>query len=241
VDPVHDVLYVEIRNHSLKRVSFSALDLKKKTWMWRDMTVDDEPWWLTLAAVSGDILLLTFYMDTDNPDKKSVFAYHVRDQKVVWWRNDFALTTLLGSRLEGVDTKFGSRKIVLDAANGNELAKDAVVSGDAQNLLIIRPFQYQEGSDHFAIVSRFLEQNCQISPVITLEYREFNSLIVISAFVNRMDLANYLIVFNSNGGVVLKEALGEHLTGIALDTFFIFSGYLIFVKNKCELVIYKVV
>jgi hypothetical protein len=240
VDPVTGVLFIETRDHALKQVSFSALHLGSKRWLWKNVTLE-ESWWLTLAAASPTRLFLTLYADSQNPDKKSVFAYDLSDQKLVWWRNNFALTGLWPGRLEGVDLKFGSRNITLDPENGNELAEEAYLSAGEQNLLIIRPFQYQEGSDHFATVSRFLETKSHISPVISLEYSEFNSLILISAFVNRMDLANYLIVFNSDGQVLLQETLGEHLKGIALDTFFIFSGYLIFVKNNCELVIYKFV
>ena len=75
--------------------------------------------------------------------------------------------------------------------------------------------------------------------MITVEYVEYGSLIVISAFAGEQNLANYLFVFNSAGELLLKETLGEQLKGIALDTFFILSGFLIFVKNKSELVIYK--
>jgi len=40
--------------------------------------------------------------------------------------------------------------------------------------------------------------------------------------------------------LLLKEKLDEHLKGIGLDTFFVLSGYVFFVKNKVELVCYKI-
>jgi hypothetical protein len=129
----------------------------------------------------------------------------------------------------------------LNLADGSEIPRDSYVLADEQNFMIIRPFQYHEGSTHFATVKAFLEMKCQVSPIISIEYCEYNSLVLVSAFVTQNDLANYLFVFNSSGELVMKEILGEDLKGIAFDAFFIFSGYLIFVKNKCELVSYKFV
>jgi len=222
----------------MKRVSFSALDLEQNIWLWKDIHFD-EPWWISLQAVADNVLLLTLYTDTNNPDKKSILAFDVTLQKVLWWKNNFTLTSLSDSQVVGVDTKFGSKAVRLALKDGTELAAGEFVLSSEQNFTITRPFQYPEGSPHFETVRAFLELKCQISPIISIEYCEYNSLILISAFISQDDLANYLFVFNSPGDLLLKETLGEHLKGIALDTFFIFSGYLIFVKNKGELVSYK--
>lgn len=232
-------LFVEVRNTSSKTVSFSAVDLSQNNWLWRNLKME-EPWWITLAAASRNILFFTAYTDyNNNPDKKSILAFDILQQKILWWRNDFAISTVSGGIVTGVDTKFGSKEVGLNVADGKELARDAVVFGAEQNFTVIKPFQYHEGSTHFDTVRSFLKSKTNILPVITVEYIEYGSLIVISAFTNPGDLANYLIVFNSEGELLLNEILGEHLKGIALDTFFILQGFLIFVKNKRELVCYK--
>jgi hypothetical protein len=238
-DPDHKRLYLEIRDIERKQVSFSAFDLETATWLWKEITFE-EPWWISLQAVSNNILLLTIYTDTNNPDKKSVLTFDVAAQKTAWWRNNFTVTSVSGGRVSGIDSKFGAREVILDLATGETVQQDALVLPE-QNLMIIRPFQYQQGTAHFESVRAFLNIKCDISPIISIEYCEYNSLILISTFTGQNDLANYLFVFNSSGELVAKETLGEHLNGIALDTFFIFSGYLIFVKNKCELVSYKLV
>jgi hypothetical protein len=186
-------------------------------------------------------VLFTLYTDTNNPDKKSLMAFDVLLQKILWWRNNFTLTAIHSNRVAGVDSKFGAKQIIIDITEGSEVAATPFVLPPEQNLMITRPFQYVEGSVHFETVQRFLKTKDDISPIITIEYCEYHSLILISAFTGHEDLANYLFVFNSAGELMLKETLGEHLKGIALDTFFIFSGYLIFVKKKCELVSYKLV
>jgi hypothetical protein len=239
-DPDHERLFVEIRNSDTKCVTFSALDLRSSRWIWKEKSFE-EPWWISLAGISANVLLLTIYTDTNNPDKKSILAFEVSQQKVLWWKNDFSIALVSGETVTGVESKWGHREVVLDIYTGQEVTEDPVVLPVQQNFQVIRPFQYQEGSTHFNTVKSFLERKCDISAVFSVEYCEHQTLILISAFSGREDLANYLIVFNSEGEIVMKETIGEHLKGIASDTFFIFSGYLIFVKNKRELVSYKLV
>ena len=233
-------MFLEIRNHETKQVSFSAVTLDNDQWFWNDVKLE-EPWWVTLAAASDNILLFTIYADTNNPDKKSVLAMDVHSKKIIWWRNDFAISTVTSQIVTGIDTKFGSQEVGLNIFDGKELRRDTAVLPIEQNFKVIRPFQYHEGSQHFETVHKFLKKKEAISPVIMVEYIEYGSLIVISAFTGPQNLANYLFVFNSGGEMLIKEILGEHLKGIAQDTFFIVSGYLIFVKNKSELVCYRMV
>jgi hypothetical protein len=44
---------------------------------------------------------------------------------------------------------------------------------------------------------------------------------------------------DEEGEVKYKECIGKNLKGIALDTFFIFGDLLVFVKDKKELIIFK--
>jgi hypothetical protein len=238
-DVENNSLLLEVRDVVKKIVSFYCLDVATNTWRLSNHKFEEQ-WWISLQACSEDIALFTHYTDTNNPDKKMLFAFSVKTKEMIWWRNDFSLSLLAGRSVIGVDTKFGSKEIVLNLLDGQPIQKDYTVSYAEQNFNITRPFQYHEGSEHFETVKAFLGSKAQISPIITIEYCEYHSLILISAFVSREDLANYLFVFNSNGEMLTKETLGEHLKGIALDTFFVFSGFLIFVKNKCELVSYKI-
>jgi hypothetical protein len=238
-DPDQKKLFAEIRNTASKSVSFSCVDLSENVWLWTGLTME-EPWWVTISAASKNILLFTTYNDSNNPDKKSLVAFDIVEQKIIWWKNDFAVSTVAGEIVTGVNTGLIRKEVAVNINDGKEIPRDAVVFGAEQNFKVIRPFQYQQESAHFATVRAFLGAKANFLPVITVEYMEYGSLIVISAFASPEDLANYLFVFNSDGKLLLTETLGEHLKGIALDTFFVVDGFLIFVKNKKELICYKI-
>ena len=240
LDEQSNIIFVESRDSEHKRVTFSAFDLERNTFLWKDVEFE-EKWWISIGYVSTGILLFTLYTDTHNPDKKSLIAFDVHLQQIRWWKNNFVVAYVSNGAVVGHDVKFGAGTVCLDIRSGTERAGAMQEFQPSQNLSLIKPLQYIQGTDHFETVSVFLERKCSITPVYALEYSEHKAMIIVSAFVGLTDLANYLIVFNSEGDIVLKEQLGENLKGIAYDTFFIMAGFLIFVKNKRELISYRFV
>jgi hypothetical protein len=234
------LIFIESRDSETKHVAFSAWDLERNTFLWQNIEFE-EKWWISLGYVNRGILLFTLYTDTNNPDKKSVLAFDIYGAQIKWWKNNFVVAYLLDGVVAGQDTKFGAREIFLDVESGIEVAHQRGEFRSQQNFTLIQPLQYIQGTDHFESVKAFLERKCSFSPAHVVEYLEYDSLILISAFTGQTDLANYLMVFDSEGDSVLKEQLGENLKGIAYDTFFILSGFLIFVKNKRELISYRFV
>lgn len=233
-----NLLLLEVRNSERKQVSFSALDSDTGQFIWRDI-VFDEPWWISLGAATGEIVLFTIYLETTNPDKKAIFAYHIFDRKIVWWNNDFSLVSVSAGGVQGLSSKFGSRFVILDLFTGKETpgSEDSVESPDG----VVRPQQYLADNEYFASVKRFLERKFNLLPVTALEYMEHDSIIFVSFYTQEDELVNYLLIVSSDGQVLLHEKLDGNLKGIGLDTFFVFSGKVFFVKNKAELVSYRIV
>jgi Domain of unknown function (DUF4905) len=236
--PEKNMLVLEVRNSDKKRAAFSALDSRTGQFHWRDILFD-EPWWISLGAAAGDVVIFTLYLETNNPDKKAVFAYHLLDRKILWWNNDYSLVSVSKFHVKGTSSKYGSRSVTLDLLTGSE----ASGSGDIYETpdRVVRPHQYLADNEYFATVKTFLERKFNLIPVTALEYLEYDSIIFISLYVQEDDLANYLMIMSSEGEVLLKEKLDEHLKGIGLDTFFVFSGCVFFAKNKAELVSYRIV
>jgi hypothetical protein len=128
--------------------------------------------------------------------------------------------------------------LVLDARTGGLF--ESSLFDVRKDEKVVRPHHYPDGHPYFETVKTFLNQKFNLSPTSALEYLEHDSLIFISCYLHERELTNYLFVCSSDGTLLLKEKLGEHLKGIGLDTFFILSGCLIFVRNKGELVSYEI-
>lgn len=105
---------------------------------------------------------------------------------------------------------------------------------------LLTPLQYTQGHAYFESVSSFLKNRFQLDAVRAIEYFEYSGMILISFYLaDGAKLENHLLAVDDQGKVILKERLGEGLTGIGLGTFFVRHNKLFFVKDKRELVIYK--
>ena len=237
MSPDGGILILEVRDSERKRVTFSALDSKSGKFIWRDKSFD-ETWWINLGAVSDNVVVFTVYLETNNPDKKGVFAYHIFEGKMLWWHNDFSLVSVSAGVVEGISSKYGHRSIMLDILTGREVSEKR---GEQSNTELIRPHQYLAEHSYFSTVKIFLEQKFNLLPLMALEYLEHESVVFISFYVQEKGLANYLIMISADGNVLAKEKLDEQLKGIGLGTFFILSSCVFFVKNRGELVSYKIV
>jgi hypothetical protein len=237
--PVQSILFLELRDEQKKSVSFSALNLDTKSMLYENV-VFDEPWWISHGEVVHDLLLLKIYADTNNPDKKSIVAYDFSKKEIRWWKNNYAISGVNEQFVLGYDTtsllNFKALKLENGEVEANPLNREPI-----HNFSLLKPFQYHQGTANFETVQTFLRQFHNLDPVALIEYLEYNEVIIVSCYARESDLANYLLVIQSDGKTLVREKIGERLQGIGLDTFFILSGFLIFAKNKRVLVSYKMV
>lgn len=231
------LLLLEVRNADARRTSFSAFDFKTNRMILENISFD-EPWWINLAAAVGDLALFTIYTETNNPDQKSLLAYQVTTKRILWWQNDFSLVSVAEGSVTGYSHKFGLKELTLSIGSGKVIS--APIGQPLQNLNVIRPFHFKAEDTGFVTVRSYLTTVMKLDPVLGMDYLEADSFIFISCYVQEAGLANYLIVMTAEGDVVLNEKAGENLKGIGIDTFFLLQGSLFFVKNRSELVRYKV-
>jgi hypothetical protein len=233
------MLIIEVRNAEKKHVSFAALDLSTNRFLWENVQFD-EPWWINLSAVRGDVILLTHYTEAANPDQKSLLAYSISGRKLLWWQNDFSLVSVNDIAVAGYSQKYGVKPLVLDIFTGKVINGDTLES-PAQNLSVIRPLHYREGESGFETVKKYLMRIGEKELISGVDYLEHAGFVVLSVYVQEDGLANFLIVLDQEGTMVLREKAGGNLKGIGIDTFFILEGSLFFVKNKRELLRYKLI
>ena len=230
-------LLLEIRDGNEKKTTFSAVRLNDGSMLWRDVTFE-ESWWVGLEAAQGDVALFSLFTDQSNPERKALIAYHILHKKIMWWNNDFSLSAVGENCVLGMTTQYGQKEVALNLLTGKESSFEPVTD----ELVIIRPSQYPEGHNYFETVRSFLSSRFNFQAVASLEYLEESSFIFISAYERNEDgMSNELFVLSADGEPELRENLGRQLKGIGQDTFFIYAGSVIFVRNRGELFSYKIV
>jgi hypothetical protein len=233
-----NLLFIEVRDDVNFTVRFSVLDYAQPAFRWKDISLP-ENWWLSMTAASSEVLLLTRYLNKGNPDRKSLIAVDVTTHTIRWEVEDFSFFNLCTTHVVGYNTKDEFVEATIDLATGKltnqpRQAVERQSAGERE-----RPVFYAEGTPHFETIKKFVAAT-DFYIIKGVEYLELANWIVMSIYIDEADsLANYLLVFNRTGELVLKVKLGEKLVGLGADTFFILSGCLFLVKNKTELVAYR--
>jgi len=238
--PACNLLILEVRNEQRREARFSALDVITNRFEWKDILFD-ETWWIGLTAATKEVLLLHIYSNTENPDTKDLMAWDIFRQQTRWQLRNFLVGFLSGNSLYGWFADKNAEEVIIDVGTGDVVENKAAEVKAEENIRILKPFQYVEGTPYFEMVKTFLNQMFNIVPSAGVEYLEEQSFIFISYHAMQDSLVNYLMVLTADGSVLLHEKLGERLKGLGFETFFILSGCLFFVRNKCELVSYRIV
>lgn len=239
--PDKSLLLFEVRDELKRQVSFSAYQYSERTFLWKDQKVD-EPWWVSLLAVSDSIVLLQRYDNADNPDRKTIMALNIETRRIEWKREDFRINDVRNGRITGFAGTDEPVEVELELTTGEVRPSSSAGVNPDENGDFLRPFQYLEGTPYFETVKEFLQSRQDVLPVAAAEYLEYNKMIFISYNIREDEgLANYLLVLSERGEILMNEKLGERLKGLGRDTFFVLSGCLFYVRNRNELLSYQIV
>ncbi len=239
--PDEKILLLEIRDEASRQVSFSALHYSLKTFLWKDFQLD-ESWWSGLLAAYKSVFLLQNYTNQDNPDATKLLALDVHSCKILWEQETFSFSNFSNENVLGTSGREDPKPVLLDLFTGKVIDENVKLDYTTDKISEpLRPFQYQEGTGYNDTVSTFLSSRFSIKPEGTVEYLEHDGLIVISYYLREQSgLVNFLLVLNNEGKILLREKIDEQLKGLGVDTFFILSGCLFFVRNKRELLSYLI-
>lgn len=204
-----------------------------------------------VVPVPGKTILI---IETRDEATRKVFfsAFDYQQNRFLW--QDIALSetwwvTLCGVHLgvvilkvfESTDNPDKTSFRGLSVSDGKPVAVEAS-SIERKDEDVIRPHQYISGEADFEIVCQFIGRKLDIIALLGAEYLEWDKYIFISYYKGSpASYVNCFSVFDLEGKLLLNEEIGTNLIGIGWNTFFIVSGHLFFVKNKTELVTFRIV
>lgn len=163
-----------------------------------------------------------------------------------WWVNlcKSRGNTVILSKFDNTNNPDSVSYISLDLQTAAVIENDAAetLTPNLQSKEAIVPIQYIQGSAYFEMAKKFIYQKLKSTAVHTIEYLEDSGLIFISFYTQEeVGLENELAIFDENGVLLLREKIGSALKGLGLETFFLQARYLFYIKNKVELVTWRIV
>ena len=236
--PQKDILIIEVRDDTKFQVQFSALDFQTDQFLWKDVTLK-ENWWIGLTAANENTVLFHTYVNKGNPDHKNLLAIDIFDGNFRWEVEEFSFFDWDDSEIVGHLTRDELVQATINIKSGGLVEKVWSTKSTVEKSDLVRPVRYFEGTTYFETVKEFIQKRTDYQPTKAVEYLEWKDWIMVSLYIEKDgSLANYLLALGKDGEVLLEVKLGEKLTGLGTDTFFMLSGCLFLIKNKTELVAY---
>jgi hypothetical protein len=247
-DSSKELLFVESRDGDTRKAVFTAIDVKTKKVLWADQSILD-PWWSSLKAAENGNVLIVKFNDPEMPEQRGFAVVDGATGKLKWGREDAQVmhtdvAGVVASTNVGEDSTYAK----LDWNTGamlNEVSMKELFSNFNKKAkvtsLVDYPFHFEEENSFFTKIQEYIEIIAKHKAVRMIEYLEKGDKVLISYYIYEGEkLANYMLVADEKGTLLLQEKLRGALTGIGMDTFFVLSDQLIVVKNNNELHAYVI-
>jgi Domain of unknown function (DUF4905) len=212
--------------------------IKVSAVIWNVLPVPGKPW--------------VVIEERDETNRKVSFSAIDYQKKEIIWRNDslpevwwINLVRITHAQVwlkifESTTNPDLTRWMALSVTDGTPLATSLIDNEHTNE--VIQPFQYLAGEHDFESVKNFLEVRMHQLALLGLEYLEYAGFIFVSFYFGHPGLfTNVLACFSKTGNLLWQDEIGTNLKGIGVNTFFVVADYLFFVKNKSELVTFRIV
>ncbi|MEO1049842.1 MAG: DUF4905 domain-containing protein [Bacteroidota bacterium] len=245
-DEKGQTMVLEIRDQENHQVSFSALDIKSKQLLIEQHTLE-EKWWVGVTALYKLIVIFHSYEDSANPEIKKFYGYDLQSAEITWELDDVVFIRMVpgGMLVRSKDEDEQYLLIDVEAGTAQHLPDDQVEAREGsqggENNNVMYPLHYDEENEYFATLKKFVETRTGRSPAKAIEYMEYQSCILISYYIYESEkLSNFLLISDLQGNIVGQEVLDTSLESPGLDTFFVMGDNLFFVREKKNLIGFKI-
>lgn len=245
-------LVIELRDVNRKEVFFSCYDLEKGKKIFEDFQLD-EKYWIGIETLYKDMIIFHKFDKPDMPGHKQIIGFEISTQTVKWTDSDNSFLFVLNDKIYCYKQKFESRNFY--ALNYLSGLREEDLGEDFEKINYLRREADSNYNNNFYFTEKWESDKSDpaISSIITgtinnleivgdVEYTSFENLLLFS-FHSKIfsgSLVNKFVAYDlSREKIVLNDILNSSTNAFIPDSFFVFKNYLILLKEKNGLIVYK--
>ncbi len=249
-----DRLVIETRNTEAKEVFFHCIELDKGKVLFKDFQFD-EKFWIGIEAIKGDKIFYHKFVKPNMPGHKKIICYDIIEQKILWLNDELTFLTLYQDKVYAFRKMFERQDAyLLDSNTGeiieelgsdfnkvNEKLNETRLEEDYSNYKYPEKYSGEENSSIMSLIENEVKDK-DISSIV--EFLVYGELLFFNFYVKSATnlLDNMFAVYNiDKKKKVLSEIINRNLNSFSADSFFCYKNYLILLKNKSEVTVYKIV
>ena len=240
-----DYCVLEIRDESLRQVSFSCINLFTGMVLWENLK-PEKSWWLSLVGIFDEYLILHKYLSNQKPEPEGLLILNVNSGEIVkridkWIFFNFQHHVLTIYQLQNNEPTYKMIDLASTLLNPEVVVENAPRTDEQfdNSLSETSPTHYPEDSPHFQTIYKFLYRLLNIDAVKAVDYLEISNKIIISYYIYiDKSFHNHLLVTNKAREILLNDLIAK-TGGLGIDTFTVKSDTLLYVKNQTQFVGYR--
>lgn len=247
---------LEERDPVSKEVFFCCFDIESGRKIFNQWQLDEKNW-CGIESIYKDIIYFHLYGKPDMPDHKSIIAFDIKTQNIIWSNDSFRFSSVYDDKIYCFRLGFESSTYYsLDYLSG-DIIDD--LGTDVSTIKLIKekadeefwkqnyifPSYFNRNDDTLEDYEKYFRDFIS-SRVIKgeISFIEFNELLLYSLHeVNKNNLlSNIFYAYDRlRNKIVLEETLDKNLTNLIPESFFVKDNFLFLIIDKTKLFIYKII
>ena len=235
-DPASSLWVVELRDATLKQVSFALIDTAEETLKWQQ-SAGETDWWSSLTAFSYDTFYLHNYRYPEIPEPTDLLAYAADSGQLLWALPEHLMVKALNSSFIEVAAKMGEQFIYkeCEVKTGKLSALNESYSSNPEKVILQEPVRYRKDSPYFQKLASFIEKLTNGHIPVSIDYLEKRPFIMFSYYIYEQDKSvQYLLIVTDQKQIILHEQLSEEREGMGRSTMLMKGSTLVYLKNNNE-------
>jgi len=248
-------LIVEERDIQTKEVYFNCLDINSGKKYFVNLQLDEKNW-IGIESIHNDMIFFHTYGKPDMPAHKSIIAFDILTQSVIWQNNNYVFSFIYDNKVYCYQQRFEGRQFyALDYITGevvqefgddfisiNSLRDKSQEEFNNQNYFFPEHFQRSNPEENVLnnFLKKFLEEN--------IIKGEFNYLLAGDLLfynyhtVNKVNMLDniFTAVDLKKNKIILKETLDKNLINLMPESFFVKDNLLFLIIDKTKLIVYQI-
>ena len=248
-----DKLILETRDTNTKEVFYHCFKLESGEKYFSDLQLE-EKFWLGIETVYKEIIFFHKFPKPDLPRHKQIIAYDIASEKILWTNTDLSFLFIHHDLVYGFQQGFEERYfyaldflsggIIKDFGNDfktiNTLRKQAEEEKDWNEYIYPKVFTNDENDTRISGAIQAQTKNLAIEGEV--EYNLYQDLLLFNyhskvfegSFVNKFSAVDLKI-----GKIILSEVLNANAAVLFTDSFFVYQNFLFLLREKNEVVVYR--
>jgi hypothetical protein len=245
-----DYLVLESRDKDTKEVFFHSYHLETGKPLFENFQLD-EKYYVGIETIYKDILYFHKYPKPDLPNHKGIAAFDIVTSEMLWDNEEYSFLFAHNEKLYCFKQGFDERYFYTVDYKTGEMLED--IGSDYRKINALRMEADRQNNFDDYIFPKLDFEESEFKPLIldnlknlevhgNIEYATFDNLLMFNYHLKEGGefYTNYFRIIDlQNHNTLFEEALNKKAGSLFTDSFFIYKNYLILLKEKDGLNIYK--